>query len=224
MRRADLLRHTILFTLFGVFLPWRKGIEFFDPFLLAAYVCLAFVFTAPEVVDALARPATVDSLMAFSHPPIAPTRADLLRAIRRGCVYGWLCGLAIIALGIVTVNIAVARGGLVHPPVVTLLSLLVWGGLGCILTAAAAAFVAMRTAHAGHAKSRLRTMLLAMLCAVIFVPQFLPFEWQDWIQLQLTTRNLAWNTLAFAPIAAIAAAAAVAWVAGRGSNRDTLAN
>ena len=220
MRRGETLRYSIIFLLFGVFLPWRKGIEFFDPFLLAAYSCLAFVFAAPEVVDGLALPSTIDSLMASAQPRIQPSRQALLLAMRRGLIHGWLCGMAILALGIATVNASVPRTRLVYPPVVTLLALPVWSLLGCILTAAMAAFVSMRTTHAGHAKSRLRVALLVFLCTVIFVPQFLPTEWQDWIQIQLTTRNFGRNTLLFSPLAALVSGAAIAWVARSGTLAD----
>ena len=70
----------------------------------------------------------------------------------------------------------------------------------------------MRATPRGGSASR----FLLFLCAVMFGPQLLPLEWQDFIQLQLTTQNLAWNTIWFSPLAGLANAALLAWVVSLG--------
>ena len=44
--------YLVLLIAFGVFLPWQKGLDFFDPALLAAYACLGVVFAGPAAAQA----------------------------------------------------------------------------------------------------------------------------------------------------------------------------
>ncbi|MGH9592332.1 MAG: hypothetical protein ACRD5L_04520, partial [Bryobacteraceae bacterium] len=55
------LTHLAVVGLFGVFLPWQKGVGFLDPVILGAYACFGVVFAGPasahdaKNMDPLAR-------------------------------------------------------------------------------------------------------------------------------------------------------------------------
>src|SRR6266404_9994083 len=60
------LIHIGLIGVFGVFLPWRRGIEFLDPVMLSAYACLGVLFAAPTAAQAFAdsRPTSINAAIA----------------------------------------------------------------------------------------------------------------------------------------------------------------
>jgi hypothetical protein len=47
--------HLLLVGVFGVYLPWTKGIEFLDPVITAAYACLGVLFAAPAAAQSFAE-------------------------------------------------------------------------------------------------------------------------------------------------------------------------
>jgi len=46
-RMPNTLTHLVVVAVFGIFLPWLKGVEFLDPVILGAYACFGVVFAAP---------------------------------------------------------------------------------------------------------------------------------------------------------------------------------
>src|SRR5271167_2876472 len=48
-----LAMHLVLLAVFGILLPWLKGVEFMDPALPAIYACLGPLFAAPALVQML---------------------------------------------------------------------------------------------------------------------------------------------------------------------------
>lgn len=51
-RYRVILVHVALVAVFGVFLPWMKGIDFLDSVMTAAYACLGVLFAAPAAAQA----------------------------------------------------------------------------------------------------------------------------------------------------------------------------
>src|SRR5262245_33902051 len=47
--------HLALIAVFGVFLPWRKGLDFLDPVMTTAYVSLGALFAGPASAQAFAE-------------------------------------------------------------------------------------------------------------------------------------------------------------------------
>ena len=47
----SILPQVVLFAVFGVWLPFQKGISFLDPVVLGAYACLGVVFSAPAAAS-----------------------------------------------------------------------------------------------------------------------------------------------------------------------------
>src|SRR5271168_4843769 len=81
--------HLVLLAVFGILLPWLKGVEFMDPALPAIYACLGPLFAAPALVQMLREG---DSAW--------PTTSARIAA---ATVYGEAMSLAMLLLGIGTV-------------------------------------------------------------------------------------------------------------------------
>lgn len=45
--------HVLVLGIFGILLPWLKGVEFMDPALPTIYACLGPLFAAPAVIESL---------------------------------------------------------------------------------------------------------------------------------------------------------------------------
>src|SRR5579863_661916 len=54
-RYRVVLIHVALVAVFGVFLPWMKGIDFLDSVMTAAYACLSVLFAAPAAAQAFSE-------------------------------------------------------------------------------------------------------------------------------------------------------------------------
>jgi hypothetical protein len=185
----DAILAVFVFVMFGIYVPYRRGIDFFDTLLLVPYTCISFLFCAPVVIDSI----------------YAEGRGGVtLRPLVRGISYGWCCGLAIVATGIATVNFSLRQARVVLPPVAVLLSAFVISLLGCGFVAGISAWISFREDKPEDSKRKVRIGFLLLLCAVWFIPGLLPTEWQDWLALQLTSDKMARNTLLAAPVLALA--------------------
>ena len=138
--------HVALMVAFGAAIPILKGLEFFDPFILTAYACLAGVLAAPLA----AQP--------FPEPVMARVDARIQVCL----LYGELVALGVLAAGIATVYWT-HRGGIFFPPELEALARGV--GFGFVLALAlsmAAAWTALRFSTA-TAKAGLRVVFLALM-------------------------------------------------------------
>ena len=50
---GTILVHIALVGAFGIFLPWRKGFDFLDAFLILAYAAISVLFAAPATAQAM---------------------------------------------------------------------------------------------------------------------------------------------------------------------------
>ena len=185
----DAIFTAFIFITFGIYVPYRSGIDFFDTLLLVPYACVSFLFCAPLVID---------SIYAQGRTGVT------LRQLARGIGYGWCCGALIVTTGIVTVNLTAGMPRTVLPPAAVLLCALVISFLGCGFVAGLAAELSVREDNPMDAKRKIRIGFLLSLCAVWFIPGWLPLEWQDWVALQSTSDNLARNTLLLSPLMVLA--------------------
>ena len=189
LKLRDAILTAFVFVMFGIYVPYRRGIDFFDTLLLVPYTCISFLFCAPVVID---------SIYAEGSGGVS------LRPLVRGIAYGWCCGLTIVAMGIATVNFSLSQARVVLPPAAVLLSGLVISLLGCGFVAGISAWISFREDKPEDSKRKVRIGFLLLLCAVWFIPGLLPTEWQDWVALQLTSDKMARNTLLAAPVLALA--------------------
>ena len=193
----------MILILFGVVVPWLKGLMFFDLFMLAPYSLLGFLFLAPKIVEKVFSGGGRIEL------------PDLAKSIG----YGWGCAMGMIVTGILAVNLRIPRRTI--PPVAELLSLLILSLLLSIIVGAISAVVAQKSYDATQAKGRLRIGFLILLCILFGAPHILSDEIQDQM-LSLTMANtLAWFTLMVAPVLALAAVGSVLWAVRRGKLRSS---
>ena len=203
MSTRDKVFQGIVLILFGIFIPWLKGLMFFDLFMLAPYSLLGFLFLSPKVVE---------KVFAGNGEIELP---DLAKSIG----YGWGCAMGMIITGIIAVNLRIPHR--TTPPIAELFSLAILSLLLSIIVGALSAVVAQKSYDSSQAKGRLRIGFLIMLCILFGAPHILSDEFQDQI-LSLTMANtLAWFTLISAPILALAAVGSVLWAVRRGKLKSS---
>jgi len=160
---------------FGILIPWRKGYDFLDALLIVCYVLLSLLFVAPAIADFMtARPDSVN---------------HLFTAISQAVAYSWGISIAIIALGIATVNLTMRHLRLLYPQPKLLGAALFLGLVACVFVAAASALLTLLFS-ASVAKGAMRIGFLLLLALILFGPRFLPLTWQAWIARQMTTAGI----------------------------------
>src|SRR5690349_17965114 len=87
---------------FGVLVPWRRGFDFFDSFVLFIYSAIALLFAASALTD----------LLASSDGPVR-----LPPAIVAAALHGWSVLAIVYVLGIATVNATFRAPQLLYPSV-----------------------------------------------------------------------------------------------------------
>ena len=153
------LLYVALIAVFGVLLPWTKGLDFLDPVMTSAYACLGVLFAGPAAAEAFAekRP---DSLNAA------------LRRVAKAVIYGE--GLAVVMLIAGVATVSISRGRRLRLPELDVLGEA--GLLGLTASTALAliaGWVTLRFSY-GAARRALRFVFLAMLVAFYFWSRWLP--------------------------------------------------
>ena len=158
-RFRNALSYLLLIAAFGVLVPYLKGLEFFNPQLLAAYACMGTIFSGPAVAQALgSKPSS------FS---------EAARWIVQAVLFGEGIVAAMLAAGILTVYLT-HRHTVFFPPDVPALA--VSAGLGVAISlalAAGAAWLALQFSP-GAARIGLRIVFLALVALFFYRGQWLP--------------------------------------------------
>jgi hypothetical protein len=151
--------YAALIAVFGVLLPWTKGLDFLDPVMTAAYACLGVLFAGPASAEAFAekRP---DSLKAA------------LRRVAKAVMYGEGLALVMLIAGVATVSIS-RRGGLRLPEFDVLGEAGLLGLMASAALALMAGWITLRFSHS-VARRALRFVFLAMLVAFFLWSRWLP--------------------------------------------------
>lgn len=178
----------VVAVLFGVVVPYVKGIEYLDLFLLIPYSLLSLFFVVPIVVDAV-----------FAQP----NRGIPLIALYRAVLTGWFTGVCVLWMGIGTVSIRVGR--LVAPPVAVGLSLAVFSLFACIFIAALAAWTANRAPDSPTAKGRLRIGFLLILVTFFALPRLVHEDTLVHFLQYLTPEGIVRATLFLVPLESLGA-------------------
>lgn len=150
--------HILLLLIFGIILPWLKGIDFLDPVMLSAYACLGIVFAAPA------------SAQLFS----APVHSMRTVAARIGVaiLYGEAMSIGMLALALATVYLT--HPHLPIPPDVVSLAQAIAFGIACAFALSAiAAWSALRFSPSA-ARMILRLIFLVLLVLFFFRSRWLP--------------------------------------------------
>jgi hypothetical protein len=145
---------------FGVFLPWRKGLEFLDPVIIAAYSCLGLLFAAPAAAQAFS-----------ANPPhsMKPALASLVMAV----LYGEIMMATILLAAFMTVYLTHLTGPMFAPDWRTLAFSSALGLTASLALAAIAAWITLRFS-ATTARAALRGIFLGLLVVFFFRSQWLP--------------------------------------------------
>ena len=143
--------HVALIAIFGVLLPQRKGIEFLDPVIVAAYACMGVIFAAPAAVVAFAKGRPQSMKQAFA------------RACR-AAGYGEGLALAMLTAGVITVNLG-RRGRVRLPELDTLAESGLLGLAATITVALFAGWLTLRLS-ANTARLGVRVALLLLLVVI----------------------------------------------------------
>ena len=141
----------VLLGVFGILLPWSKGVDFLDPVMIGAYACLGGLFAAPAAA------------LAFSGG-CPKTFGVAARMIGRAAGYGEGLVMGMIGLGIATVN--VGRAGRLRLP--ELDSLGATGLFGLMMTLAFACGAAWITLRYSASTARRISRIVFLLLAVAF--------------------------------------------------------
>lgn len=176
--------------LFGVLVPYIKGIEYLDLFLLLPYSFLPLFFVVPMAVDAV-----------FA----LPRRGVPLAALFRAVGIGWFIGVTVLWMGIATVSWRAGR--VVAPPVAVGLSLSVLSLFAAMCAGALSVRVANRAPDAPTAKGRLRIGFLLVLVAFFAIPRVFPEDTAAMLLDYLTPEGIVRATLLAAPLVALAVVA-----------------
>ena len=150
--------YVVLLIAFGVFLPWRKGLDFFDTALLSAYACLGVVFSGPAAAQA------------FENRPESMRQALAWIAVAVG--FGEAIAVAMLACGLLTVRLTSPYLPF-GPDVASLADALLLGLTASVALASLGAWVALRFS-AGAARLALRVVLLLLVVAFFLRSRSLP--------------------------------------------------
>jgi len=150
--------HLALIAIFGVLLPYRKGLDFLDPVMISAYSCFGVLFAAPAAALAFAK----------GRPQ---TMKEAAWRTAKAVGYGEGLALAMLLTGVVTVS--VARRRLLLPQLDVLAEAALLGLAGSIALALLAGWMTLRFS-AGAARIGMRAIFLALLLLFLFRAQRLP--------------------------------------------------
>ena len=159
-RGRGILTHVALLAVFGVWLPWMKGIEFLDSVVLAAYTCLGILFAGPVAAQAFAEGSP-------------PSKAVAMARVAVAVLYGESVAVAFLLSALATVYATLRQRLLFAPDWVTIASAGALGLTASIALAAAAGWMTLRFS-AGAARAAQRVLFLLLLLLFFFRSRWLP--------------------------------------------------
>jgi len=155
--RAVLL-HLAIVAVFGVGVPWLKGLDFLDIVLLSAYACLGVLFAAPAAIQA------------FSGEPPRTMRDALIRVLLT-VLYGEGMAIVILMAGFMTVYLT--HRAIFTPDLGTLASVSRMAIAASLALSAFSGWVTLRFSP-GAARRALRVIFLLLLVVFYFRARWLP--------------------------------------------------
>ena len=150
--------HLVLIAIFGVFLPYRKGLTFLEPVMISAYACLGVLFAAPAAAK----------LFSNGRPQ---SMGEAWKRVAKALGYGEGLALVMLISGIATVSIA--HGRLLPPELDVLGESLVLGVAASAALTLAAGWMTLRFS-ARAARMGLRVIFVGLLVLLVFQGERLP--------------------------------------------------
>ncbi|HZU24382.1 MAG TPA: hypothetical protein VFA04_02615 [Bryobacteraceae bacterium] len=201
MWRAALISVAII-VLFGIVLPLSKGINFLDPLILSGCLVLSLVIVGPAAASSFSGPQPTDG-------PAALRRLGVV------VLYAWALGDAVLAAGVMTVNLS---GHYRHMFMLSgsfLLAALACSAAATIFIGIVSALTARRYS-ATAARNALRFVFLGIVLFLFAMARFSGPEWLQNMHAWCTVPHLR-KFFAFAAIGLAIADAPLAAVLLRGA-------
>ena len=155
----QILTYSLLILIFGVAVPYVKGLGFLDPALLGAYACIGMVFAGPAAEQA------------FEKNP--STTGEALRWIGRAVAFGEGLAVAMLGCGLATLYVTHSKM-LTFPPDLSGLAMPLAMGLGLSLAVASMAGWMAVEFSVASAKIALRLVFMGLLLAFFLRGNWLP--------------------------------------------------
>jgi hypothetical protein len=152
------LLHIALIAIFGVILPWRKGLDFLDPVMISAYACIGMLFAPPAAAANFG----------------GPRPQSLSQAVQRAwkaVLYGE--GLAVILMLAGVITVSFSRGRVLVPQLDVLGEAALLGLAGTIALALLAGWMTLHFSIMA-ARTGMRVIFLLLLLGFFFRSQKLP--------------------------------------------------
>lgn len=158
---------------FGIAVPWRRGIEFFDPLLLLLYSFIALLFAAPAITELLGRDWT--------------SARTVLARVFASALFGWGAFGLILLLGIISVQLEYRPGRMLFPPANVLGAAMSLSLTASLAVSAVGALFSV-VLDPLSAKLILRAAFVAFLLLLLFGGRFLPRSCQASLAQNITPR------------------------------------
>ena len=163
--RSPILSVGMLFA-FGIIIPRRWGFDFLDLRLILAYAFIPMLFVAPAVTSAMRV-----------GMPARESTSELFANIAAIVFYGWFIGLAVMALGLITVNVAYHPPEILLPAPGVLPAYVIFSFAAVAFVAALGAYIALLFTPAA-ALNTLRIGFIALLLICYVGVSWMPVSWQ----------------------------------------------
>jgi hypothetical protein len=191
-RQALILVSVVL--IFGVLVPWYKGVTILQPTVLMAYALMALLFVAPAASEF------------WSAIPSPASRSAVLGRTAAIVGYGWGIAVVMLTTALVTLNLLNRSERAFIPPRAFLTAALLFSLTASAAVAVICALFSSRFS-AATTKAIVRAVFLLALFVLAFGSRVLPESWQIVLAEHSTRRaitKLAWEGAAVcALIAAI---------------------
>ena len=175
--------------LFGIFLPWYRGLDFLDPVMIIAYACLALLFVAPASAEA------------FASEREGPSTRGAIRTSVLVLAFGWGLAVLVLIAAIVTVNLTHWHGYLLAPSAKLLIAALLLSLTASVVVIGGCALLS-RKFSASSVKGFVRLGYLIVLGLLAFSSRFLPEHTRTIVAENMTSAGL--THLAFTASAVLA--------------------
>ena len=162
----------------GVFLPWQLGRAWIEaPWVTFFWAWMPLFLVTAVTADAFAGERerhTLETLLASR----LPDSAILLGKVLATVLYVWGLTLVCMPLGLVTINLTHADGGLMLYSVETLVSLAGLSLLATLLGSASGVLVSLRASSVRVAQQNLSMISMALAFVPVLAFQALPVPWR----------------------------------------------
>ncbi len=189
--RATLTNMLLMILVFGVFLPLQSGRAWVEsPVGMVAWAWVPLFLITGMIADSFAGERerhTLETLLASR----LSDRAILLGKMLAGIVYALVMTVALLFVGLVTVNVSDWSGRVLVYPAATVAGFLAFGTLGSALVAGIGVLVSLRAATVRQAAQSLSLGIVLLVWVPILAVQFLPRTLTDSVLSKLMSLDVA---------------------------------